>query len=212
MVGQVVQIPSKGPGGLPPSNEIREEGNLSRWVHAFVNYFYRFSLVSAEILLLIMTGLIALDVFARALFGKSTMISQEMAGYLLVAITFLGLSHTLREGRHITVELLTSKLSPHRQRQFEILVFLVCIVFMAWLTWTTWSPFADTFATGQRSVTPLQTPMWAVYFFVPLGSGMLTLAFVIELIRKLGKPGGPGSTDLASKPGASSKPGEGWGV
>jgi len=198
--------------GLPPNGRGREEGKLSHWVNAFVKSFYRFSLVSAEILLFIMTGLIALDVFARALFGKSTMISQEMAGYLLVAITFLGLSHTLREGRHITVELLTSKLSPHRQRQLEILVFLVCIVFMAWLTWTTWSPFADTFATGQRSVTPLQTPMWIIYFFVPLGSGMLTLAFVIELIRKVGNLRAPGSTDLDSRSGSSPKPGEGWGV
>lgn len=194
---------------MPASEEMREEGTLSHWVQVFVNYFYRFSLISAEILLFIMTGLIALDVFARALVGKSTMISQEMAGYLLVAITFLGLAHTLREGRHITVEILTGKLSPHRQRQFEVLVFLVCIVFMTWLTWTTWSPFADTFATGQRSVTPLQTPMWAVYFFVPFGSGMLTLAFVIELIRKVGDPGFFG---LASKPGSNSKPGEGWGV
>jgi TRAP-type C4-dicarboxylate transport system permease small subunit len=198
--------------GLPPNAKGREEGKLSRWVNAFVKCFYLFSLVSAQILLFIMTGLIALDVFTRALLGTSTMISQEMAGYLLVAITFLGLAHTLREGRHITVEILTSKLSPHRQRQLETVVFLACIVFMAWLTWTTWSPVADTFATGQRSVTPLQTPMWAVYFFVPLGSGMLTLAFVIELIRKVGNLRDPGSTDLGSKPGPSSKPGEGWGV
>lgn len=197
---------------MPPNAAGREGGKLSRWVNAFVKGFYGFSLVSAQILLLIMTGLVALDVFTRALLGRSTMISQEMAGYLLVAITFLGLSHTLREGRHIAVELLTSKLSPHRQRQFEILVFLACIVFMAWLTWTTWSPFSDTFATGQRSVTPLQTPMWTIYFFVPFGSGMLTLAFVIELIRKVGKFKDLGSTDLASKPGPSSKPGEGWGV
>ena len=198
--------------GLPPNLRGREEGKLSHWVNAFVKSFYLFSLVSAEILLFIMTGLIALDVFARALIGRSTMISQEMAGYLLVAITFLGLAHTLREGRHITVELLTSKLSPHRQRQLEIYVFLVCIVFMAWLTWTTWSPVKDTFATGQRSVTPFQTPMWTVYFFVPLGSGMLTLAFVIELIRKVGNLRAPGSADLGSKPGPSPKPGEGWGV
>lgn len=197
---------------MPPYAKKREEGKLSCRENVFVKCFYRFSLVSAQILLLVMTGLIAIDVFARALIGRSTMISQEMAGYLLVAITFLGLAHTLREGRHITVELLTNKLSPHRQRQLEILVFLVCIVFMVWLTWTTWSPFADTFATGQRSVTPLQTPMWIVYFFVPLGSGMLTLAFVIELIRKIGNLRAPGSTDLGSKPGPSPKPGEGWGV
>jgi TRAP-type C4-dicarboxylate transport system permease small subunit len=185
---------------------------LSRWVSASIKYFYLFSLVSGQVLLFVMTGLIALDVFTRALVGRSTMISQEMSGYLLVAIAFLGLAHTLREGRHITVEILTSRLSPHRQRQLEIVVSLVCIVFMAWLTWTTWSPVADTYATGQRSVTPLQMPMWTVYFFVPLGSGMLTLAFVIELIRKAGNLGDRGPADLGSKPGPGSTPGEGWGV
>jgi TRAP-type C4-dicarboxylate transport system permease small subunit len=185
---------------------------LSRWVSVFVGYFYRFSLVSGQVLLFIMTGLIALDVFARALVGRSLMISQEISGYLLVAITFLGLAHTLREGRHITVEILTSKLSPHRQRQLEILVFLVCIVFMAWLTWTTSSPVVDMYATGQRAVTPLETPMWFPFLFVPLGSGMLTLAFVIELIRKVGQMKHQGPSDLAPKPGLGSKPGEGWGI
>ena len=185
---------------------------MSRWVNASIKYFYLFSLVSGQVLLFLMTGLIALDVFTRALLGRSTMISQEMSGYLLVAIAFLGLAHTLREGRHITVEILTSKLSPHRRRQLEIIVSLVCIVFMAWLTWTTWSPFADTYATGQRSVTPLQMPMWIVYFFVPFGSGMLTLGLVIELLRKTGYLGERGGADLGSTPGPGSTPGEGWGI
>jgi len=185
---------------------------LSRWVRASIQYFYLFSLTSGQVLLFVMTGLIALDVFTRALLGRSTMISQEMSGYLLVAIAFLGLAHTLREGRHITVEILTSRLSPRRRRQFEIFVSLVCIVFMAWLTWTTWSPVADTYATGQRSVTPLRMPMWTVYFFVPFGSGMLTLAFVIELLRKTGNLENRGPADLGATPSPGSTPGEGWGV
>jgi TRAP-type C4-dicarboxylate transport system permease small subunit len=55
-------------------------------------------------------------------------------------------------------------------------------------------------------------PMWTVYFFVPLGSGMLTLAFVIELLRKAGNLGDREPADLGSKPGPGSTPGEGWGV
>ena len=151
-----------------------------------IKYFYLFSLTSGQVLLFVMTVLIALDVFARALIGRSTMVSQELSGYLLVAITFLGLAYTLKEGRHIKVEILTRKLSPRWQRRLEAAVSLMCIAFMSWLTWMTWSSVAGTYATGQRSITPLQMPMWVVYFFVPFGSGMLTLAFGVELLRKVG--------------------------
>src|SRR3990172_3256640 len=55
----------------------------------------------------------------------------------------------------------------HRQRQIEILVYLLCIVFMAWLTWTTSLPVVDAYATGQVAVTLSETPMWIPLFFVP---------------------------------------------
>ena len=185
---------------------------MSRWVNTFVKYFYGFSLVSGQVLLFIMTGLIAFDVFARAFIGRSTMISQDVSGYLMVAITFLGLAHTLREGRHISVEILTRKLSPHRQRQIEILVYLLCIVFMAWLTWTTSLPVVDAYATGQVAVTLSETPMWIPLFFVPFGSGMLTLAFVIEFVRKIGHLGYQGASGPGSKADLGCEPPKGWGI
>lgn len=185
---------------------------MSRWVNIFVKYFYRFSLVSGQVLLLIMTVLIAMDVFARSFFGRSTMVSQEVSGYLLVAITFLGLAHTLREGRHISVEILTSRLSPQRQRQIEIFVYPVCIVFMAWLTWTTSLPVLDAYATGQVAVSLSETPLWIPLFFVPFGSGMLTVAFVIEFVRKIGHLGDQGESGPGSKSDVGGEPPQGWSI
>lgn len=177
-------------------------------VGVFIKYFYLFSLFSGQILLFVMTILIALDVFVRALIGTSTMISQELSGYLLVAITFLGLAYTLKEGRHIRVEILTSRLSPYWQRKLDVAVSILCIAFMGWLTWITWSSVAATYATGQRSITPLQMPMWIVYFFVPFGSGMLTLALLIELFRKIGDRRDLMATDSGSEWDLDSTPRE----
>jgi len=41
------------------------------------------------------------------------------------------------------------------------------------------------FTQKTTSITSLYTPMWIPYLFVPVGSGMLTLALLTELISKI---------------------------
>ena len=158
---------------------------LALYSEAFTKYFYLASKVAGQILILGMTLLITVDVLSRAIIGKSTLISFEVSGYALVAIVFLGLAYTLRMGRHIKIEILTRHFSRRWQLRLEVVVVIICIIFIAWLTWITWSSVATNYTQKMTSITTLHTPMWIPYFFVPLGSGMFTLALVIELVGKI---------------------------
>lgn len=102
---------------------------------------------------------------------------------MLVAIVFLGLAYTLRMGRHISVEIITSKLSEIKRLQLDVGIYLLGVIYTAWLTWTTWEPVLMNLQT--RSITTLQTPMWVPHLFIPVGSAMLTLAFIIEVVGKI---------------------------
>ncbi|MBU2535193.1 MAG: TRAP transporter small permease [Chloroflexi bacterium] len=161
------------------------ELKLALYSEAFIKYFYLASKVAGQILILGMTMIITVDVLARATIGKSTLISFEVSGYTLVAIVFLGLAYTLRMGRHIKIEILTRHLSDRWQLRLEIVVFIICIIFIAWFTWITWSSVATNYAQKMTSITTLHMPMWIPYFFIPVGSGMLALALVIELVGKI---------------------------
>ena len=151
----------------------------------FSKYLYRVSAVSGQVLLLGMTLLITVDVLGRATLGKSTLVSTEISGYALVAIVFLGLAYTLRMERHVRIELLTRNLSPRKQQQLEIAVLILSMVFIAWLAWATCGPVVLNYIQRHTSITYLHTPMWIPYLFVPVGTGMLAIALLIEVIGKL---------------------------
>jgi len=156
---------------------------LTGILKTFVKYFYLVSRVSGQVLILFMTLLITVDVLGRATLGKSTLIATELSGYTLVAVVFLGLAYTLKMGRHISVEIITSRLPERKRMQLETAIYILGAIFMAWLTWTTWEPVIRNLQT--HSITTLQTPMWIPYLFIPVGSGMLTLAFLIEVVGKI---------------------------
>jgi len=59
--------------------------------------------LAALCIALIMT-LVCVEVLGRTFFGVSTMIADEMSGYLNVAVVFLGLAYTLKENGFIRVE------------------------------------------------------------------------------------------------------------
>jgi TRAP-type C4-dicarboxylate transport system permease small subunit len=158
---------------------------LTRWVNTGVKWFYLLSQVPGQAMLLFLVLLMTVDVLGRNFAGRSTLIAIEMSGYLLVAMTSLGLAFTLRDGKHITIELLTSRFSQRRQQQLQIAVWTVCIPFMAWLTHATWVTAMAYLSTGRVQQTTLAAPIWMSAIFVPIGFGMLTIAFFIETIVKI---------------------------
>ena len=147
-----------------------------------VKLFYLTSKITGQIIILAMTLLITIDVIGRSTIGKSTLIASELSGYMLVAIVFLGLAHTLKAEKHITVEIITSRLSDQKRRQLEVAVYIVGAIFMSWLALSTWYPVVKNLHT--QSITSLHAPMWIPYLFVPVGSAMLAIAFLIEGVEK----------------------------
>src|SRR5512143_4109967 len=57
----------------------------------------------------IMMMLVVFDVFMRYVMHRPLMISDELSAYMLVALSFLGLAYTWREGGHVRIEVLVSR-------------------------------------------------------------------------------------------------------
>ena len=66
---------------------------------------------------------------------------NEYSGYAMAASSFLALAHTLREGGHIRVALVRSKLQPTAKLWLEVWCLLVAtamstyLVYLAWISW-----------------------------------------------------------------------------
>ena len=132
--------------------------------------------------LLLMTLLITVDVIGRKLL-RPTGVAQEISGYLLVSIVFLGLAYALKEGTHIKIDLVTSKLAPKAQRWLETSTSLIGVFFCTWLIWFTAGHAVEYYTQGSRSMTFLHVPLWVVQIIVPVGLGLFALVALLRTIE-----------------------------
>lgn len=107
------------------------------------------------------------------------------AGYCMAAAGFLALAHTLKKNEHIRVTLLLNALSPKAKKALELwslsaavlLSGLFCFYSMK-LAYQSWD-FND-ISTGNDA-----TPLWIPQIGMAVGTLVLLVAFVDELVLEL---------------------------
>lgn len=128
------------------------------------------------------------NVVARNLLGGSLPFAEELNQILVIAVTFLGLGHGVREGRHIRMSAVYDLLQGHVRKGLLLLTWAGTAVLLAYLAYLAARYVADVRALG--SLTPaLRIPWWIVYALVPLGLGVASLQYLLAVARNLITPG-----------------------
>ena len=107
------------------------------------------------------------------------------AGYMMAGAGFLALAHTLKKGEHIRVTLVLNSLSGAPQRALErcalVLATLLALLFafyacrLAWQSYT----FHDISTANDA------TPLWIPQLTMAVGTIVLAVAFLDELVLEL---------------------------
>lgn len=98
---------------------------------AFYNFANKLSLWGAylsSVLLISLVLLILTEIFIRYFFDMSTLIADEYSGYLYLSSIFLGLAYTFKEGAHIRINILTSRMSKKSNRFIDIFAGIITII------------------------------------------------------------------------------------
>ncbi|WFE74817.1 TRAP transporter small permease [Roseinatronobacter sp. S2] len=141
--------------------------------------FERFILAA---ILLALVLILAAQVVFRYLVGSPLVWSEELARYLLIWCTFIGVSLAVREGRNISVDLLPVLAGQAWLRTFGVVALLGSAIFFALMVWYS-VPLTQRIAQiGQRSP-GLNLQMWIVYAAVPVGMGLALLRAIQALWR-----------------------------
>ncbi len=119
-----------------------------------------------------MTVVVGLQIAGRCIFGYSPFWSDEFTRFLLVWLSFLGMSLGVYRGSHPGIDSLMRALPPRFARLgaalgllLSLLFFAVLVVYGGALTHRTW---------GQRSVS-LEIPMGIPYLAVPVAGLLMCL-------------------------------------
>ena len=110
--------------------------------------------------LLAIAGIICWEVFARYVLNEPTTWVTEIATYILVAVSFLGLAAAQRARAHIYVELLVDRLSSKRQQEFMVYANWIAVFFVLFCCWQTGIFVYGEYVNGTRDWGLLSTPQW----------------------------------------------------
>ncbi|WP_163272101.1 TRAP transporter small permease [Chelativorans alearense] len=131
---------------------------------------------------------LATQVVMRYALRSPVVWSEELARYLLIWCTFIGVSLAVREARNISVDLLPVLFGARSQRFFTILAHLGAIAFFALTTYYSLSLVMRIRMIGQASP-GLGIQMWLIYAAVPVGLGLASLRTLqaLWLMRPAGR-------------------------
>ena len=141
--------------------------------------------VASGVLMVISTMLVLAEIVMRGVFSKTLYITEEYSGYLMAALTFLALAYTLKDKSHIRMTFLHTIAKGKAKLWLDVFAFSVGFAFCALLTYTTSEFFWDAVVTKSRSMQISQTYLAIPQFFMPLGTGVMMLQFVAEIMRTI---------------------------
>jgi TRAP-type C4-dicarboxylate transport system permease small subunit len=162
----------------------------------FLNALYDGAAALAALFMVLMLVMVLLSILGREL-GFHVRGTDAYAGYFMAAAGFLALAHTLKKGEHIRVTLIVSKLRGKAQKAFELwslvaATALACVsaFYSGKLAWQSYK-FND-MSTGNDA-----TPLWIPQLSMAMGTLILAIAFIDELVLELqGKRQGASTESL----------------
>jgi len=134
-------------------------------------------------LILLLMCMILVEVLTRYILLSPLSIADEYGGYMLVAITCIGLAYTWKEKGHVRVELLINKLPEKVRDWLRLITIIMSTVFALVLIKASYELVADSHLFGTRSGSWLRTPLIWPQMVLIIGAALLFIQLIAELIK-----------------------------
>jgi TRAP-type C4-dicarboxylate transport system permease small subunit len=129
---------------------------------------------------------------AYSVTGRS-FFSSPMQGYVdyieaaMPIIAIMGVSYVQRDGTHIRMDMLVSKLKGRALWLFELISVLLILLLIVALTWGAWEHFERSFdcarpLCSRDSSIDVGIPIWPSKLVVPFAFAVLTLRLILQAV------------------------------
>lgn len=148
------------------------------------------SLVLGYLAALILLPLIFASVYevaSRYIFGRPTIWAYEV-GYMAMGASFLlAAAYTLRDDRHVRIDVIAEHLSPKVRAALDLIGYLVLFLpIAAWVTWGLYDFTREALEWNERSGESAWNPqVWPYYTVFTVAFAALTLQALAEALGKV---------------------------
>lgn len=130
--------------------------------------------------------LLITNVFARTFF-QSIYFAEEVSNFLVILMTFTGLSYGVRRARHIRMGAFLDAMPPKMEKIFIIIISLISAIVMAVMAWASWQYLQNAMSMGH--MTPaLRLPRWIFYIIIPVGFCLACVQYLRTVVKNFIEP------------------------
>ncbi|MDT8379548.1 MAG: TRAP transporter small permease [Desulfotignum sp.] len=130
--------------------------------------------------------LLIANVFARTFFS-SLYFAEEISRFLVMLITFTGVSYGVRKARHIRMGAFLDAMPPKMEKTFIMIICLISAVVMGIMSIASWDYLTNAMVKGH--MTPaLRVPKWTFYVIIPIGFGLAAIQYFRTIIKNFTEP------------------------
>lgn len=138
----------------------------------------------SALLVLPLIGALVIEVISRYVFDSPTLWAFEVSYMVMGAIFMLGLANALRLGQHVSVDIVTLKLTPRSNAFIRSVCYLLFLPIVSWISLELYHYFYEAFESDERSGRSAWNPvMWPVYSIWFFGLSILSLQIFAELVK-----------------------------
>lgn len=145
---------------------------LSIWFYILAGY-----------ITLVMACIITYDVVCRYALNSPTDWAVDISEYMMVSLPMLAAAYLLQNDGHISLGIVIDHFNPKTRMMVNFITSIVGLLACIVLTWQSGGATWDLLENGVKVMRPLAVPKWTVWAVLPLGSLMVSIAFVQRVYR-----------------------------
>ena len=139
---------------------------------------------SATFWISILMLIIVADVAGRVFFNHPLTGAPELVKVSLVALVFLEITHTLREGRHVRSTIILGRVSPRVRDLLLILADLIGMILFILLCYSSWHLTVQSWEVLEyEGEGALNVPTYPVRTIILFCSGLMVIQYCLDLIK-----------------------------
>lgn len=128
------------------------------------------------------------NVIMRLGFSSSIFFSEELNQFLIILVTFVGISEAARMGRHIRMSAFTDMLGPQASKIMMIIITLGTAALLFLLAWYSIG-YVLSQIQSNRLTPALRIPYYFTVLIVPFGFTVTGIQFVLAAATNIFRPG-----------------------
>jgi C4-dicarboxylate transporter DctQ subunit len=144
---------------------------------AFFDGLIDFMALLAGAILIFICAAVCYTIGMRFLFTKTTIWIMQTTEYALLWIVFLATTWLLREGGHITTDVVYTHLNEKTKHYLDYIMLVIGGLACAIMVYFGIDYMRECIIKGVTDVRAVTVPKWTIFIIIPVGSILLTIQF-----------------------------------